>query len=116
MPVKVGLAKEREIYLREKLKELTLRLEKLNPEKVILFGSLARGEVHKGSDLDLIIIAREIPLRFLDRLDLAYKTLDPDFPVDILVYTPEEIEKMKISNPFIRKALQEGKVLYERKS
>ncbi|MEZ0343667.1 MAG: nucleotidyltransferase domain-containing protein [Caldimicrobium sp.] len=116
MPVITGLSEKRKLHLKEKLKELLPKLQKLNPERVILFGSFVRGEVHKGSDLDLIIIAKDVPLRFIDRLDWAYESLDPDFPLDILVYTPEEIEKMKLVNPFIKRALKEGLVIYERGS
>lgn len=116
MPVKTGLAKKRKLYLEKKLKELLPRLEELNPERVILFGSFVKGNVHKSSDVDLIIIAKDIPSKFLERLDRVYKILDPDFPIDILVYTPEEIEKMKEKNPFIRKALEEGVILYERRT
>jgi predicted nucleotidyltransferase len=116
MPVKTGLAEKRRIYLKKELEKLLPRLEKLKPEKVILFGSLAKGKVHKESDVDLIIIAKDIPSKFLQRLEKVYNILDPDFPVDVLVYTPEEIEKMIEKNPFIRKALEEGIILYERKS
>ncbi len=116
MPIKLRLSEKRKNYLEEKLKELLPRLYRLNPEKVILFGSFARGDVHKGSDLDLIIIKKEVPEKFLKRLDFAYEALEPDFPLDLLVYTPEEIEKMKEINPFIKKALKEGIILYERGS
>ncbi|PMP66830.1 MAG: nucleotidyltransferase domain-containing protein [Thermodesulfobacterium geofontis] len=116
MPVKTGLAEKRKIYLKKNLEKLLPRFEKLNPEKVILFGSLAKGNIHKESDIDLIIIVKDIPSKFLQRLEKVYNILDPDFSVDILVYTPEEIEKMKEKNPFIKKALEEGIVLYERKS
>ncbi|MCS7278984.1 MAG: nucleotidyltransferase domain-containing protein [Thermodesulfobacteriaceae bacterium] len=115
MKVRFGLSKKRREYLIEGLKKLQKKFPLYDPLKVILFGSLVREELHKGSDLDLIIIKEEIPSHFLDRLEMAYSILDPDIPVDILVYTPEEIEKMKISNPFIKRALQEGIIIYERK-
>lgn len=54
-------------------------MEELNPERVILFGSFVKGNVHKSSDVDLII-AKDIPSKFLERLDRVYKILNPDFP------------------------------------
>lgn len=57
------------------------------PEKVILFGSSARGDFDEASDLD------------------------------ILVYTPEEFEQMiQEGRGFILRVLEEGKVLYEKRS
>ncbi len=102
MPVKIGLAERRKLYLKEKLKEIYPRLKKLNPEKVILFGFLAKGN----SDIDLIIIAKNIPQKFLKRIDEAYKILDLDFPIDLLVYTPEEIEKMKEKKSIYKKGFK----------
>lgn len=85
MPIKTGLAKKREVYLKKELEKLLPRLEKLKPEKVILFGSLAKGNIHKESDIDLIIITKDVPSKFLQRLEKVYNILDPDFSVDILV-------------------------------
>ncbi len=77
--------------------------------KVILFGSMARGDTHEWSDIDLIIV-KDTDKKFLDRLDEFYT--GPSEPKDILVYTPEEFEYMK-ERPFVKNALKEGKVLYE---
>ena len=63
------------------------------------------------SDIDLIVVKTD--KKFLDRLDEIYK--DADVAMDVLVYTPEEFENMK-NRSFIRKAIEEGKVLYEAKS
>ena len=52
--------------------------------------------------------------KFPDRLDEFYDHLKPRVAVDILVYTPEEFEKMKRSNQFIRHALKNGRILYEK--
>ncbi|MBN1322689.1 MAG: nucleotidyltransferase domain-containing protein [Methanotrichaceae archaeon] len=76
---------------------------------VLLFGSMARGEIHSGSDIDLIVV-KETDERFLDRLDEFY--VDATEPMDVLVYTPEEYESMKW-RPFLRRAIEEGVVLYE---
>lgn len=79
-------------------------------EKILLFGSAARGEQDEASDLDLIIIKRTSE-RFLRRLLSV-----PALPVaaDVFVYTPEEFAAMQAQeNPFILTALQDAIVLYE---
>jgi len=68
-------------------------------EKAILFGSYARGEASKHSDVDLILV-KQTKLRFLDRYEGLLQDLFvalPGMAVDALVYTHEEFEAM--SNP-----------------
>lgn len=96
---------------------------KLNPlfkeykiEKAILFGSLARNEASRHSDVDLILV-QKTNLRFLDRYDGILASLSqalPEWDVDILIYTPEELAEIS-DRRFIQQALQEGKILYESK-
>ncbi len=84
------------------------------PEKVILFGSAARGETDEFSDIDLIVI-KNTEDRFFQRLLDVTTYLPRDVTIDALVYTPGEIEAMvKAGNPFIQQALEEGQVLYEK--
>ena len=80
--------------------------------RVILFGSLARGESGAHSDLDLIVI-QDTAKRFLDRLDEFYRLLSPRVATDILVYTPGEWSALATSRPLIRRAQREGRVVYE---
>jgi hypothetical protein len=61
------------------------------------------------SDIDLIIV-KNTNKKFLDRLDEYY--VDASEPLDILVYTPEEFHHMK-EQPFIKRALKEGRILLE---
>jgi predicted nucleotidyltransferase len=85
-------------------------------EKAILFGSLARNEASHHSDVDLILV-QKTKLRFLDRYDglqASFSRALPEWDVDILIYTPEELAQIS-DRRFIRQALQEGKVLYESK-
>ena len=87
---------------------------KYDPDRVILFGSHARGDAHARSDVDLIII-KPTAERFLDRLEHALEAMDPDRAVDVLVYTPDEFEQMKASEtPFIIHAMKGAKELYVR--
>jgi predicted nucleotidyltransferase len=76
---------------------------------IILFGSVARGDIHRGSDLDLIIV-QETNKKFLSRLEPFYR--DARIAMDILVYTPEEFAAMT-DGIFLKNALQDGVVIYE---
>lgn len=86
-----------------------------NAESVILFGSHARGEADETSDVDLMIIAESDLPRFKRSREL-YKLLRPHpFAMDLMVYTPKEIERGKKSPvSFVTTVLREGKTLYVR--
>jgi len=88
-----------------------------NAERVILFGSHARGEASKNSDVDLMIIAESDLPRFKRSREL-YKLFRPyPFGMDLVFYTPEEIEKGKKSPfSFVSSVLLEGKTLYVRRN
>ncbi|MCS6950911.1 MAG: nucleotidyltransferase domain-containing protein [Armatimonadota bacterium] len=91
-----------------------LLIEHENPQRILLFGSLATGNIEEWSDVDLVII-QETNLRFLDRTREMLRLLNPRVSVDILVYTPEEFERLLQERPFVRHEIWEkGKVLYER--
>lgn len=87
-------------------------LKKYGPvEKIILFGSHAKGEADEYSDLDLIII-KKTNQGFVERLVSV-----PLLPVhaDTFVYTPKEFERMKENeNPFIMNVLEGCKIIYEK--
>ncbi|MBI5701421.1 nucleotidyltransferase domain-containing protein [Candidatus Saganbacteria bacterium] len=86
---------------------------KLNPKKIILFGSHAWGKASGSSDLDLFIIAPSVLRR--DERGVEVSKLFPDrlFPLDALVYTPEEVEQsLRRKNPFVKEILEKGKILY----
>ena len=91
-------------------------VSKLKPEKIILFGSYAYGNPTPDSDVDLLVImntrAKEID-RYVAVSNLLYPR---QFPVDILVKTPKEIEEAsrKKGNFFLHEILTKGKVVYER--
>ena len=88
-------------------------LKKYQPQKVILFGSAARGETDAQSDLDLIVI-KDTEESFVERLEAMAKLCPPCVHADILVYTPEEIRAMVgEESPFIIQALREGRLVYE---
>jgi predicted nucleotidyltransferase len=88
-------------------------IEKYKPEKIILFGSAARGERNLNSDADFLIIKKETPLYGADRIRELSRIIDRKIPVDLLIYRPEEFEKrLKMGDPFLKSVLKEGRVLY----
>jgi len=76
------------------LDEIVAILKAYDPERIILFGSRARGEADEHSDYDLMVIKRtDRPI--LDRLcDMVPYLRQITRPADILVYTPEEFARM----------------------
>ncbi len=96
--------------MEEELSRLVEMLKAMGVQRIILFGSMARGEAGLGSDLDLLVIW-DTPLGFLERTVELYRRLQPRVAVDLLVYTPQEMARMA-DRPLIRRALMEGKVLY----
>ena len=88
-------------------------VEHYRPEKVILFGSRARGEADSRSDIDLAVIA-ETDKSFVQRLRES-ADVAPEGDVDILIYTPREAaEMLEIGNRFMKSIVSEGKVIYEK--
>lgn len=86
-----------------------------DPEKIILFGSYARGDIHEGSDVDVLII-KETQERFTDRIGAVLRACDLDTAVEPLVYTPAELRGLvDRGSDFILTALTEGKVVYEKR-
>jgi predicted nucleotidyltransferase len=93
------------------VERLTAAAVALGVRRVVLFGSLVRGNPGLTSDLDLLIVW-DTPLSFLERTVELYHRLQPEVPTDLLVYTPDEMERM-VYTPLVRRALDEGRVLYE---
>jgi predicted nucleotidyltransferase len=108
------ITRRQELLDAELQRYILLLREQYQPEKVILFGSLAAGEIGEWSDIDLVIV-KETEQRFLDRTKEVLQLLRPRVGVDILVYTPQEFEALSRERPFVRTEIQEkGKVLYAR--
>jgi uncharacterized protein len=99
----------------ESIRQAAARVAEANGASLaILFGSYARGTATARSDVDLIFV-EETDLPFLRRLDRYFDPLADMLhaPVETLVYTPGEFETMK-ERAFIKRAIDEGIVLYER--
>jgi predicted nucleotidyltransferase len=84
------------------------------PDKVIVFGSFARGDFHEHSDVDLLIV-KDTTDPMLRRMDAVLDLCTGDIAVEAFVYTPTELDAMlRCGNDFLERALTDGKVVYER--
>src|SRR6266511_4279007 len=87
----------------------------LQPQKIILFGSYAYGTPTPDSDVDLLVIMKTTASQVERSLAVARLLRPRVFPVDILVRTPDEIERaLRSGDFFIQEILSRGYVLYER--
>ena len=99
----------------ELMKEVVRRIvATAHPKRIILFGSRARGDARPDSDVDLLVIADSTKPRYRRAAPLYGVLSDILIPMDILVYTPEEVrEWSEVRQAFVTTAIREGRVLYE---
>jgi len=87
--------------------------ERFHPQKIILFGSYARGDVRPESDVDLLVVmdapkGGERPSLQIRRM------LHVMFGLDIIVHSPQTLrQRIAWGDPFLKEAVETGKVLYE---
>jgi len=100
--------------LEKELHEIVATLAaKYEPEKIILFGSLATGGLHEWSDIDLLIV-KETSTRRAYRRAEALKGMKRSVPLDLIVLTPEEVRLLcDESASFVKDVLERGTVVYE---
>lgn len=113
--IKIGLSEKRKKILHEELERIVPKIIASGVEKIILFGSLVNKEIHKSSDIDILII-KETNKSFLERLEECYTIFKPRCKIDFFVYTPQEFEKMMQDSLFIQKVVEKGVIIYEKKS
>ena len=98
--------------LHAEVERLVSQLAALGAQKVILFGSLARGQISLFSDVDLLVLFDStLPSRELTRQ--VYRAINATEAVDILAYNLNAFERLR-QRPFFRHILFEGKVIYAR--
>ena len=97
-----------------KIEEFGRRIgEEFRAEKVILFGSYAQGSAGQDSDVDLLIVA-SFDGRSVDTSVKIRMKLRPQFPIELLVRTPEKIQqRIEMGDSFIQNIFKNGKVLYQ---
>ncbi|MFZ3072673.1 MAG: HEPN domain-containing protein [Thermodesulfobacteriota bacterium] len=97
----------------EEIKETIIRF--YDPERIILYGSYAKGGASEESDVDLFIL-KDTDERPIDRRIAVEKILaDREMPLDITVYTPQEMRYLySVGSPFIEEVIETGRVIYMR--
>ncbi len=85
----------------------------MQPNCIILYGSLARGDFNERSDVDVIVISSKLPKNYYKRAELLFNMVETLDPIEPLGFTPDEFIKM-IKNRHCTSifALKEGKALY----
>ena len=98
------------------LKEMVQRILTVSsPQKIVLFGSRARGDAQPDSDYDLLVIEPSNLPRYKRATKYRRALAGLCLAKDIVVWTPEEVAEWRnVPNAFITTALNEGTVLYER--
>ncbi len=86
-------------------------LKRMGAERIVLTGSMAEGDIGPCSDIDLIVVM-QTDKRFLDRLKEAYGRIKPSVAMDILIYSPHEMDELRETSAFVMHALAKGRVLY----
>jgi len=99
------------------IREMVKRIVKqFDPEKIILFGSQARGDAGPDSDVDLLVVMEVEGSKREKRLEIRLALHDIDVSKDVIVTTPEDFEwRSKHVGTIEYPAVKEGKVLYERR-
>ena len=85
------------------------------PERVILFGSQARGTGTKYSDVDFLVVLSSVTNKREAAIQIRRALAKFPMAKDIIVTTPDEIKQRgNLAGSVLRSALQEGKIIYER--
>ncbi len=103
---------QRKQKLEESLDSIVRQLAELGALRIILFGSLADGEVDVYSDLDLLVIMPESKSG-REWMKIIYSSLDRGVASDIIAYNREEFERDLPVKSFLREVVRTGKVVYE---
>ena len=98
------------------LDEMVQRIVKrFHPDRIILFGSHAKGDATDNSDLDLLVVMPVEGSRRQKANEIDLALADRTVPIDVVVVTPDQFERQRdIIGTIVREAVREGKTVYER--
>jgi len=102
----------------QKIQKLVEEFKKIRPEKIILFGSAAKGKISRDSDIDICVIKKtrdrsKVKLQLSNLIWERKIGFEPE--IDIHVYPPEIYDDwLKRNDPFIEE-IEKGRVLYEKR-
>lgn len=111
-----GPVSDRERRLREELQRVVVQIAaRYDPERIVLFGSLATGRVNESSDIDIVVV-KKTRKKFWERQKELAGLVRPHIACDMLVYTPKEWEnESRGENDFFNDEIRKkGKIIYER--
>jgi predicted nucleotidyltransferase len=110
-------AEQRALRLEQVLNRMTaVLIREYEPEKLILFGSVAQGDIHEWSDLDLVVVKKtDKPL--MERTEEVLRLVRPKVGLDVLVYTPAEMDSLVDERRVfvLDEIIYKGAVAYERR-
>jgi len=88
-------------------------IQAYRPERIVLFGSYAYGMPTVDSDVDLLVVLPFEGKGARKAVEIL-NTVNPEFPVDLLVRTPEQVrQRLAWNDFFLREIMEKGKILYE---
>jgi len=98
------------------LQEIVRRIvEAVHPDRIILFGSYARGEPNEHSDLDIMVVAPSEAPPWKRTKPILTALRGILFPKDVVWYTPEEIDDWRgVRSHLVSRVMDEGRLLYEK--
>ena len=96
----------------EIIKKFKKRLKKIGVEKIIFFGSRAKGNFSQESDFDIIVISNKFEgIKWYKRSLKVYLNWDEHYPLEVLCYTPREFERLRKKIGIVQEAVKEGIVI-----
>jgi predicted nucleotidyltransferase len=101
---------------RREVRQMVRRIvSRFHPERIILFGSHARGDARPDSDVDLLVVLPFSGSKHEKQMEIRLALRDIRIPMDIVVATPEEfLWRKEVPGTIERPAVREGKLLYAR--
>jgi len=99
----------------KQIHEITAKIiDEFHPERIVLFGSYARGEATTESDVDLLVIMPEFQGKNVLKAIEIIKSVQPAFPMDLLVRTSDQVQRrLAMNDYFLKEIIEKGSVLYE---